>query len=180
MINIASIYLDYEETIQKFSEEKIRSRYENIHHEMSSFINNYDLKENLAIDEVALTHAVLDYFTDVARLKELHHISNIDDIKVYAYESFWLLKRHPIQIISNPDQEEKIVFANEKFVFSRLAKFMLDGRLDNTVDADKRQSILNFLDTLYYHLKFRDYNAQMLELFIMSFQAGILVGENRE
>lgn len=41
---------------------------------------------------------------------------------VYAYQSYWLLRRHPLQIVDNPDNNETIVFVNEKFVFSRLAK----------------------------------------------------------
>lgn len=70
-----------------------------------------------------------------------------------------------------------MVFVNEKFVFSRLAKFLMGAQLGSDIPEKKRKSVLNYFDTLYYYLKFRNYDAQMLELFILSFQAGRLVGE---
>lgn len=54
-------------------------------------------------------------------MKKMHNITNINEIKVCAYESYWLLRRHPLQIIDNKLYEEKVVFANEKFVFSILS-----------------------------------------------------------
>ncbi len=179
MNNIENIYLDYGPIIQEFTEEKVRAGYENLYREMQQFLGDYELAKYLKVDEVALTHGMLDYFTDISRLKKLHGIKEVNDIKVYAYQSYWLLRRHPLQIIDNPDNDERIVFANEKFVFSRLAKFLMGNQLGSAIPEKKRKSILNYFDTLYYYLKFRNYDAQMLELFILSFQAGRLIGENQ-
>lgn len=178
MNNIENIYLSYESIIQEFSQEKIQSRYTTLYQEMENFIRTYSLDAKLSIDEMALTHAVLDYFTDVSRLKKLHHITNINEIKVCAYENAWILRRHPIQILDNSVYEEQVVFANEKFVFSRIAQFLLGNCLDKEITQENRKSILNYFDSLYYHLKYRSYNAQMLELAILSFQAGALVGKD--
>lgn len=178
MKNIEALYLSYEEIILEFTEAEIRSRYQNIYQEIENFRLAYSLEEKLRIDEVALMHAILDYFTDISRLKKLHNIKNVNEIKVCAYENFWLLRRHPIQIISNPDNEEKIVFANEKFVFSRISQFLMGDHVNDDINSAYRKSIVNFFDMLYYYLKYRNCSAQMLELFLISFQAGEIVGKN--
>lgn len=85
------------------------------------FLGDYELAEHVKVDEVALTHGILNYFTDISRLEKLHGIKEVNGIKVYAYQNYWLLRRHPLQIIDNPDNNEMVVFVNEKFVFSWLA-----------------------------------------------------------
>lgn len=176
MNNIENIYMDYSDILKEFTEEKVKSRFENMRKEMMDFISDYSMENKVKVDDVALTHAVLDYFTDISRLKKLHNIANVNDIKVYAYESYWLLRRHPLQIIDNSDSQERIVFSNEKFVFSRIAKFLMGNNLGDEIGEDARKSVLNYFDTFYYYLKFRSYNAQMLEFFILSFKAGQLIG----
>ena len=49
----------------------------------------------LRIHEMALTHAVMDYYSDIQRLKEYQKIERVNEIKIMAYETFWLLKRKP-------------------------------------------------------------------------------------
>ena len=178
MKNIEALYLSYEEIIREFTDQEIASRYANIYQEMKNFCSAYSLDDKLSIDEVALTHAILDYYTDISRLKKLHNIKNVNEIKVSAYENFWLLRRHPIQIISNPDNEEKIVFANEKFVFSRISQFLMREHINDDISSEYRQSVISFFDMLYYYLKYRSCSAQMLEMFLISFQAGEIVGKN--
>lgn len=178
MNNIEKIYQSYGPVMEEFTEDVIKACYENIYQEMENFIKSYFLEENLKVDDIALTHAVLDYYTDVSRLKKLHNIKQINTTKVYAYESYWLLRRHPIQILKNPDNEEKVVFANEKFVFSRISQFLLNENMEMNIAEENKKSILNYFDTFYYYLKFRDYNPQIFEMLILSFNAGVLVGKN--
>ena len=74
MNNIENIYLDYGPIIQEFTEEKVRAGYENLYREMQQFLGDYELAKYLKVDEVALTHGMLDYFTDISRLKKLNVI----------------------------------------------------------------------------------------------------------
>lgn len=78
----------------------------------------------------------------------------------------------------NDQDQEKIVFANEKFVFFRIARYLMDGNIGNSLNQEHRKSILNYFDTIYYYLKFTKYDAQMLEMLILSFKAGKLIGED--
>ena len=66
---------------------------------MKDFLEQNDLCDVAYIQEMALTHAIMDYFSDIQRLKDYQKIEHINEIKIKAYETFWILKRKPIQLI---------------------------------------------------------------------------------
>lgn len=115
----------------------------------------------------------MDYFSDINRLKEFHEIKKINDIKRVAYESMWLLRRKPIQIISDRPEDDNAVFANERFVLSYLTHEMLKNRTDDILTIKASNVYSSFVNSLYYHLKYRDCDAKVLELMILSFKAGL-------
>lgn len=86
----------------------------------------HDLDEVAYIHEMALTHAIMDYFSDIQRLKDYQKIEHVNEI-------------------NKPIIEEKSI------------------------------AFKNFLDTLYYYLKFRRCDAQSIELMLLAFQAGKIV-----
>ena len=72
---------------------------------------------------------MLDYFTDISRLKHFHQAKHINSLKVISYETYWLLRRKPIQILVEDETSDAMAFLNEKFVFSRIAKYLMgDGK----------------------------------------------------
>lgn len=176
MNNIESIYSNYEDLLLEFSENVIRSRYAFLHKECNEFLKSLDLENAVRVDEVLLIHAVLDYFSDVSRLKKFHHINHINEIKVIAYESFWLLRRKPLQVIKEDQDSDFLSFVNEKFVFSRIAAFLVEDKMEQALKEADKKAFLNYLDTLYYFLKYRQYDPQMLELMILGFKAGEVWG----
>lgn len=97
MNSIESMYLNYSGLLEEFSEDVIRSRYAFLYKECMEFLKSQKLESEVRLDEVLLMHAVLDYFSDVSRLKKFHHIHHINETKVIAYETFWLLRRKPLQ-----------------------------------------------------------------------------------
>lgn len=179
MINIENIYTNYQPLVEEFGEETITDRYSIIYTEMQEFFKSIRSNDKLSIDNVVLMHAILDYYSDVSRLKSFHKIKNINSIKSIAYESFWLLRRKPIQIHTEGNQpDDKLAFANEKFVFSRIASYLVNnsGNIDLLKEQNNR-AFKNYLDTFYYFLKYRNYDAQMIEIMIMGFQAGVMVAQ---
>ena len=178
MKNIEALYVSYDEIVTEFTEEKIKSRYAHLYQELSNFLTVYSLDKMLRIDEIALIHAILDYFTDISRLKKMHNIKNVNEIKVCAYQCYWLLRRHPLQIVNNTDLKENVVFANEKFVFSKIAQHLMDSHLNDVIPDEQQKSVISFFDMLYYYLKFRDCSPQVLEMFIVAFRAGEIIGSN--
>ena len=74
MNHIESMYLSYSGLLEEFSEDVIRSRYAFLYKECMEFLKSQNLESEVRLDEVLLMHAVLDYFSDVSRLKKFHHI----------------------------------------------------------------------------------------------------------
>lgn len=52
---------------------------------------------------------------------------------------------------------------------------MLDSKINTPMVEEKGIAFKNFLDTLYYYMKFRKCDAQSIELMLLAFKAGQLV-----
>ncbi|MDE5590100.1 MAG: hypothetical protein K2J60_13345 [Acetatifactor sp.] len=178
MINIENTYINYDELVKAIGgEEIIKSRIEQISQEMLDFLEKNELEEIAYIHEMALTHAVMDYFSDIQRLKDYQKIDHVNDIKVKAYETFWMLKRKPLQLVRQLD-DDRYLYVNEKFLLTRLTSFMLGDNINMPIVGEKGVAFRNFLDTLYYYLKFRRCDAQSIELMLLAFKAGQIVFTN--
>lgn len=171
MINIENTYVKYDELILQEGREVIESRIRQISEEMLEFLNTNQLNEIAYIHEMALTHAVMDYFSDIQRLKDYHRIEHVNEIKIKAYETFWLLKRKPLQL-KGQIEDDKYLYVNEKFLLTRLTSFMLGDDINKPIIGEKGIMFKNYLDTLYYYLKFRKCDAQSMELMLLAFKAG--------
>ena len=99
MNTIEKIYTNYDGLLEEFSEEVIQSRYAVFYEEIEEFAKRLGIREKIQISESLLSHAVLDYFTDISRLKHFHQAKHINSLKVISYETYWLLRRKPIQIL---------------------------------------------------------------------------------
>ena len=97
---------------------------------------------------------MLDYFTDISRLKHFHQAKHINSLKVISYETYWLLRRKPIQILVEDETSDAMAFLNEKFVFSRIAKYLMGDGNGGIVGSEKRLS--KFSGFAVYYLKYRN------------------------
>lgn len=174
MNNIENTYIRYDDLVSDIGIEVIESRIQQISQEMLDFLNTNNLEHVAYIHQMALTHAIMDYFSDVQRLKDYQQIEHVNDIKIKAYETFWLLKRKPIQLKEQID-DDRLLYVNEKFLLTRLTSFMLDSEINMPMGGGKSIAFKNFLNTLYYYLKFRRCDAQSIELMLLAFKAGQLV-----
>ena len=168
---IENTYTDYGGLVSSVGEETIKSRITQISQEMIQFLEKYQLNEIAYVHEMALTHAIMDYFSDVQRLKDYQKIEHINEIKIKAYETFWLLKRKPLQL-KGQIEDDRFLYVNEKFLLTRLTSFLLENEINMPIVEEKSIAFKNFLDTLYYYLKFRRCDAQSLELMLLAFKAG--------
>lgn len=171
MNNIENTYIKYDELVSAIGQDVIASRIEQIGGEMLYFLKSKGLSEVAYVHEMALAHAVMDYFSDIQRLKEYQKIEHVNEIKIKAYETFWLLKRKPIQL-KEQLEDDRMLYVNEKFLLARLTSFMLGENMNIPLVGDKATAYKNYLDTLYYYLKFRRCDAQSIELMLLAFQAG--------
>lgn len=178
MNNIENVYINYRSILDEFTENQIMDRYRIFYQEIKEFLKSAEIEEYVRVDEVILMHAVLDYYSDVSRLKQFHKIEHINDMKAIAYETFWFLRRRPLQTLENPGQSDLLAFVNEKFAFSRIAYFLVGNGKGVALNEEHKKGFLNYLDSFYYFLKYRNFDAQMLELMIMGFKAGVLVADD--
>lgn len=121
-----------------------------------------------------MQHAILDYFTDISRLKKFHQIKRVNTFKVTAYQVNWLLRRKPIQIVR--DEEEKLIYINEKFILSHImARFtnIIGYDFYSQLNPANKAVIDGYIHSLFYYLKYRNCSSQVLEFALLSIGAGV-------
>lgn len=170
MVKLEQYKGNYEYIISHFSEKKIIARYSWLYEMLLDFIKASNLCEKVYVSEDILNHVIIDYFVDIYRLKEFQDIQLVHDSKIYAYLSYWILRHKPIQIsLENAESE---VFINEKFVTEMLRCYLFSNPEDVPVLNCKKSDVDNFLETLLYYFKYREYSAKNIELLLLAFVAG--------
>lgn len=172
MQNIDSHYEHYNSLINEIGTEKIRERYEFLLQEMTDFIKRVGNDSFVQVNEKLLLHCVLEYFEDISKVKGAHQIEHVNSIKAYAYMSYWILQRRPIQVINHDEMSENEVFLNEKFVLSFIIGFLLGDNKTKPLIGDNLKKYNAYVNTFYYYLKFRQVTAQSLEMIMLSFETG--------
>lgn len=176
MDKIQEIYEGYGDIVQKVGMDKIVKRHADLYQTYMNFIESENIKDKVKINSFMLAHAIMDYFTDISRLKDFHKIDYTNSYKTIAYEICWLLRRKPLQVMV--DEEEALVYINEKFILSYTISFLSQNGLYDSLDSLKKKSFNGFIESFYYHLKYRNCSAQALELALLSFEAGIALNPN--
>lgn len=167
--------LSYNEILNYFGEQKVADRYKFLYDKMDEYIRVRGLEEKLYIHESILQQVVMDYFVDIYRLKEFHKLDKANVTKILAYESYWILRRKPIQL-DGRESDSKLVFANEGFVTTFLAHEFLIPFEDEPMTQEEEDQFLSFLRHLNYHLKYRGVDKQDLEAMFYAYQTGRILG----
>jgi len=149
-----------------FTEEKIINRINFLIEKITAFKNQCNFEVD--IDFNLLELAVLDYFTDMYRLKQFHRIETASPLKVDSYMSYWFLRRHPLYCIrknKNLEKEDASIYINEKFIYTLLwERIVSECKFDIKSDLDKE--VDNFSNFLFYFLRYRDVTPQSIELML--------------
>ena len=166
----------YEYLIDQFGEQTIKDRYSSMEKRALAFIEENKLTEKVALNHNILNVVILDYFADLARMKDFEGIERANKNKITSFMAYWWLRRQPLQLMIDDVNQEELVYINEKFMTTFIAKdFMfLDNKAMNSEKCKK------CLKHIYYHLKYRVYTAQTLELMLMAADTGIEIGKNIE
>ncbi|QWT52203.1 hypothetical protein [Eubacterium sp. MSJ-33] len=159
----------YNFIIDHFTENRIVSRYNWVNDLIIDFIKTQRYEDKVCISEDVLNHVVIDYFVDIYRLKEFQDIEKVHESKIYAYLSYWIVRHKPIQIVNG---SAEVVFVNEEFVCELLRSYLFTDPTDVSILIEKRPDVDNFLETLLYYFKYRDYSPKNIEMIILAFTAG--------
>lgn len=167
------VKVSYNEILQQVGEKKFRERLTELTESANAFIEAAGYKGNVECNERIMLNVLFDYFSDIFRLKEFHHIEHVKIEKIVAYTAAWILRRKPLQFVRYTD-EEKDMFVNERFaLYFVLNECFGSGKL--CVTSKYQQALDNYIDMLLYYFKYRECNPQVIELAIESFKMGTLV-----
>lgn len=137
----------YRYIVDRFGEEKVRSRSEWLYNLLGDYIEAEGLSDKVAVSRSVLKHVLVDYFVDIDRLKDFADIPKANDSKIYAYLCFWLLRHKPFQICRGYDDPE-LVFVNEEFV-SHLLRSYLFSKPDNIPITNNKTEDVDLFSTPY-------------------------------
>lgn len=161
---------DYKYILDKFGKETVSDRCDWLKSSMEEFIIHEGLGDRVSISDNVLFHVIIDYYVDIDRLKEFQHIEITNKKKIFAYLTYWVLRHKPIQI--RGDISEEHVFVNEQFCTELLRCFLFDKPSDVPILAEKADDINEFIETMFYYFKYRDYSARSIEFMLIAFEAG--------
>ncbi|MDH4262204.1 MAG: hypothetical protein OEV78_04065 [Spirochaetia bacterium] len=158
----------YQYLIEKFSSESLIQRFELIYGKAKKFISAVGLEGIATINEYLVDEVIIDYFADIARLKDFHHIEKTQPAKVAAYTAYWVSRKKPIQLLRQPNDPEILKFPgfaviNEMFACTLLISMVYDTKKPLLVNWGNYNT---FQKVLKYHLAYRQTTAQMLELVL--------------
>jgi hypothetical protein len=153
----------------KIDNGRVARRYRTTLEFLHNFVNTKKIALSVNVDGRILKTAILDYFVDIARIKEFHEIEKIDIDKIYSHMAYWLLKRKPIQIIKQFPGSE---FINELFVTSYLISSILAEKSIDGKRTAQNATFNHFQSQLFYNLKYRQVSQKSLELMIDTFFCG--------
>lgn len=147
----------------------IQSRFENTLTQIQDILEEMGILKQVVVNTHLLGSAILSYFEDIDRLKQFEGIERTNVAKIYAYETFWLLRNKPIQIIDSSITMNNL-HINEK-VFAAILICKMCSESGRKFD-DTNPRMPSFLNLLYYNFKYRLFTQQSLELMISAFFLG--------
>ena len=163
----------YKVVLDAFGDDVVRDRFVYLYERMHSFLSANDLREKVTIQTDLLSQAVIDYFTDIYRLKEFQGIERANLQKIVSYEVYWLLRRKPMQVVADEGADNALAFVNERFLVTYMMHELLTELGKGVPEGDLPGECLDFVRHLEYHLKYRAVDPKNLELTIDAFRAGL-------
>ncbi len=146
-----------------------KERYQNLLAQIQDVLEALQIMDYVNINTDLLGQAVLDYFEDIDKLKVYEKIDRTNVDKIYSYETYWLLKRKPIQI-TDDNIDFKYIHINEKVcLFILMAKMLKEAGKDYN---DSNSKMHPFIDLLFYNFKYRQFTQKSLELMVSAFICG--------
>lgn len=158
------------------NEKKIRERFVELKRTAEDFIKTSGFDGVVMCNERILMQVILDYFSDIERLKNFHGIERTRTEKIFAYTIGWIVRRKPLQYTCDTDLE-KDIYVNERFAaFLMLNHCLCCG--EEVIGVENKKELDEYIDLILYYFKYRECNPQVIELAIESFKLGTLVIKN--
>ncbi len=165
---------DYKDLLSMIDTRDFKTRYSQLKQTAEEFIKNAGFVNTVYCNERILAQVLLDYYTDIMRLKEFHDIKRVRTEKIFAYTIAWIVRRKPLQYVKDDDIQERDIFVNERFAAYLLINECLCCG-EKQVSYEHKNDLDEYIDLLLYYFKYRECNPKVLELAIASFKMGTYV-----
>lgn len=171
-----------EQTYQRLVEEivgkaEFEDRFKWMKDAAEDFLEQAGYAQNVACNDRILLHVLLDYYSDIQRLKDFHGIERVRTDKIFAYTIKWILRRKPLQF-KNESIEETDIFVNERFALFLMVDECVLKKVNKVLEPEASKKFDEYIDYVLYYFKYRECNAQVIELMIESFKMGLEFKKN--
>ena len=164
---------DYEYLCDIFTTDRLYERFDFIERAARQFIHDRDVEEYVSVSLASIGNAVIDYFADIARLKDFHNVDRINPNRVAAYCAYWIYKREPLVLCKEPDDElleskPYLADINEWFcttLFLVMTYDMKKPLVGDGISVTKWKDIVNLIN---YYFVYRVVTQQSLELMLVA------------
>lgn len=180
--------LTYKDIIGEFTEQVVQERFAFLLQAAKLFVNNrykevLQAEDYFLVQEKIIGEIVLNYFSDIKRLKTFHNIDRVEPKKVASYTSYWIIRCKPIQTIKPiPNDifisDRSITTVNELFACNILIAMAYNTK--ERLHEPDGDNYAKFREQLYYHLTYRITNPQALELALTALNASPIYGPIKE
>lgn len=160
---------NYKFLLEEFSEETIEKRFETIYNFINAYIESNNLQDKVFVSINLLNNMIVDYFSDIYRLKGFQDIELTNLEKIYSYTAYWLLRRKVIQL-KHTETDDELSFVNEEMVVTYLFSFLFDT--SNFIVDSQKEIFAEFQKNFLYSFIYRNYSPQTIESLIYAFKAG--------
>lgn len=169
-----SVFTDdtYVSMYREIGEQKFLDRFNELLNTMNAFLKESGYISYVECNERILLAVLLDYWSDIYRLKDFHLIEKSRTDKIFSYLIFWILHRKPLQFTKYTD-EEKDIYVNERFcAYLLLNECLMSG--ERRIPLKYKNKLDEYIDYVFYCFKYRKCTAQDIEFAIRSFEMGVL------
>lgn len=144
-------------------------RFKSLLKQIQDLLAALGLLDQVRVDTRVLGQVLINYFEDIDRVKGFEKMKRVNVDKIYSYESFWLLRGKPIQIMVK-DIDMRFLHINEKVVTALLFIKMMK-EMEISYDTENPR-LAAFMELVYYNFKYRTYTQQSLECMVSGFFCG--------
>lgn len=166
---MATIEQSYQSLLERFGDDNMSIWLDSLYTAIDIFIERDKLGGVARIDERKLLISFLDFLDDLFRIKDFHGIDNLSYEKICSYLAYWISRRKPIRM--NIATESTSEYANERFCVHLLLHF--SNKHPRKIDISNEQTRA-FIGHLQYHLLYRHYTAQTLELAVVGWNSSFI------
>ncbi len=150
--------------------QRILSRFSKLLTEIQQYVVLLHAADYAYVNTQLLVKAIIDYFEDIEKLKLFEGMDRANEAKIYAYEAFWLLRRKPVQIVTQNLHAEVGLYINEFIVSAMLISRMYEEAGIKRNGTDNKR--MRFFTLLFYNFKYRQYDQKSLEVMVEAFLLG--------